>query len=353
MADLIVHKKFALAAGLLVCLLVARCNLRSGRPDRLRDLRHSSAANKTKHANEGIATATQAMESVESKANASKVVAALLVSDEIDATDDGRPRHLHLAIIGDSISRFQYMALVHYLHYGVHIRNEDKPKKLSFKDKQLAPGPNDKYHDFSKVLLPGEQCDCYRLKEWKPKVFVDNRYYYDPIRNNSLSFLLKYGHMEAHGHWPPEDVHKAHEMSFEEGNYSWSGNWSVAIGHLAKIRPKPEYVIFNAGHHPHHMRMANVQDDIVQTLNENGFVGIYKSTTCKKGNMMSRTALGRYEDEMCEKMKHRCINYNWTCAFKPEDNVLYYDHTHFVPSVNQRMNEELLEYLQTLSTSKY
>jgi len=285
----------------------------------------------------------------ESQSPASKIpieTDTAFTAKSVDLVDtDARPRDLHFAIVGDSVSRFQYMALAHFLHYGTHIRNEDRPQKLTLKDKDLSPRPGDTYHDFSKVILhPNEQCDCFRLTEWKPEVFVDNRYFFDPIRNNSLTFLLKYGYMEAHGHWPPDEVHNPHNQSFEQGNYFWNGNWSVAFQHLAAIRPKPKFVIFNAGHHRNQMTNPVVQDDIVKILQELDFIGIYKYTTCKKGNMRSWRNTG-HEDQMCNKMERRCVNYNWTCALGPYD---YYDHVHLHADVNQRMNEELLAYLNEL-----
>ena len=260
--------------------------------------------------------------------------------------EDPRPRNLHFAMLGDSVSRFQYIALAHLLHYGSHIRNEDSPAKLSLKDKQLSPGPNDKFHDMHKILLhPNEQCDCYRPVEWTPDVFVDNRYYYDPIRNNSLTFLLKYGSLEAHGRWAPQEVHNPHDPSFEEGSYVWNGNWSVAFRHLDAIRPRPNYVIFNAGHHPNKMYDRAVQDDIAETLQELNLLGIYKYTTCKNGNLRSWRNTG-HEDAICARMEFRCINYNWTCALDRGEH--YYDHVHLRADMNQRMNEELLSYLRQL-----
>lgn len=258
---------------------------------------------------------------------------------------DARPRDLRLAIVGDSVSRFQYMALAHFLHYGTHIQNEDRPQKLNLKGKPRG-GPQDKYLDFSKEILhPNEQCDCFRLTDWQPDLFVDNRYFYDQVRNNSLTFLLKYGYMEAHGHWPPNEVHNPHNLSFEQEPSFWNGNWSAAFRHLAAIRPKPKFVLFNAGHHRNHMTKQAVQDDIVETLKELDFIGIYKYTTCKNGNDPNLRNTG-HENQMCNKMEHRCVNYNWTCALGRED---YYDHVHLHADVNQRMNEELLAYLDELN----
>ena len=253
--------------------------------------------------------------------------------------DDGRPRNLHLAIIGDSVSRFQYIALVYYLHYGRHVTKNDKPKRLTFKQTE-----RNKVVNFTDVILtPQEECDCFRVRKWKPEAFVDNRYYYDPTRNNSVTFLLKYGSMEAHGHWEPADVHTSHELSYKEDtDYSWRGNWSVAFRHLAALQPKPKYVIFNAGHHRNGMYRKDVQVDIHDTLADLGLLGIYKRTTCQNGKRRPRHV--RHEAKMCERFE--CINYDWTCTQLTGQD--YYDHVHLKPHVNQRMNEELLQVLHNM-----
>jgi hypothetical protein len=269
----------------------------------------------------------------------SLLASASSAKDAALVDDDPRPRNLHLAMIGDSVSRFQYIALAHFLHYGRHVRNRDRPQKLILRPN----GMNDTFYDLHKVLLhPNEQCDCIRTVKWNPSISVDNRYYYDPVRNNSLTFLLKYGSLEAHGRWAPADVHESHNQSFEQGTFVWNGNWSAAFRHLDAIRPRPNYVVFNAGHHPNRMYDSAIQDDITRTLQELHMLGIYKYTTCSKGNRRSQQHT-THEDAMCARMEHRCIEYNWTCSLDPSN---YYDKFHLRPDMNQRMNEELLAYLR-------
>jgi hypothetical protein len=125
----------------------------------------------------------------------------------------------------------------------------------------------------------------------------------------------------------------------------WEGNWSVAIRHLSQLKPKPKYLIFTAGHHPHDLNSLETRQEIRQTLDETGIIGIYKFTTYKNGAYLPRMVRGGHEPLMCELMENRCINYKWTQNLTGAD---YLDHVHMRAEPNKRMNEEMLDFLQIL-----
>jgi hypothetical protein len=80
------------------------------------------------------------------------------------------------------------MTLIYYLQYGRMVTEKDRPSPLTVR----KPKKEETHFDVSEVLLrPNEECDCYRTYDWLPLTFVDNRYYIDPQRNNSVTFLLK------------------------------------------------------------------------------------------------------------------------------------------------------------------
>jgi hypothetical protein len=67
------------------------------------------------------------------------------------------------------------------------ITDTDRPSPFA-----MRKNKEETHIDFSEALLrPNEECDCYRPMAWLPLTFVDNRYYIDPQRNNSVTFLLK------------------------------------------------------------------------------------------------------------------------------------------------------------------
>jgi hypothetical protein len=80
------------------------------------------------------------------------------------------------------------MTLVYYLQYGRMLTTV-----TPLFDTDLAKDDRSATHiDYSNILLrPNEECDCYRVTDWLPLTTADNRYYIDPQRNNSVTFLLK------------------------------------------------------------------------------------------------------------------------------------------------------------------
>ena len=162
-------------------------------------------------------------------------------------------------------------------------------------------------------------------------------------------YYIRYGLSPSQGHWWPEDVHKPHNLTLTYDKYiepEWTGNWSVAFEHLAKLTPKPKYVIFNAGHHWHDLGSEVVRKAIRSTLEQLGLIGIYKYTTFSR-NKKSRT-IGNHEPFSCANMDNRCINYDWTFNLTGDQ---YFDHVHLREEPNRRMNEELLAYLKELDQS--
>jgi hypothetical protein len=227
-------------------------------------------------------------------------------------SDDARPRNLHVAFLGDSITRFQYMTFVFYLHHGRHLADRDRPNPL--RDSPLIENAvGEKVFNFSNVILsPNEQCDCYRIAKWQPDLVFDNRYYIDASRNNSVSFILKYGSMNVQGHWSPSTVHDTHTLEFEYEKPRWEGNWTAAIHHLAQLTPPPKYLVFNAGIHPHDLNDPMVRLSIQQALDETGIIGIFKLTTFGRNGLENGRRWKYHEAAMCEMLKGRCIDYTWT-----------------------------------------
>ena len=268
----------------------------------------------------------------------------LIPTDEEEDDDDPRPRNFHAAIIGDSVSRYQYMTLGFFLHHGRH------PSKAAGDRGPILSQYNDDIYEFKNTYLlePHGVCDCFRTVKWKPSAFCENRYFYDPVRNNSLTYLLKYGHADVQGHWKPDQVHdnshQIHVSSEEDDRYAWKGNWTVALRHLAALVPKPEYVIFNAGHHPNNFNQSNVQEEIANTLHELDMVGVYKTSTCERGGTPSKYAAHEQDENQRQALCQRfhCLEYDtWTCH--ELDETAYYDQMHLQLPANQRMNEQLLE----------
>lgn len=54
--------------------------------------------------------------------------------------------------------------------------------------------------------------------------------------------------MIAKSHWSHKDVHSKHDISGVYVRQNWAYNWTdVITEHIGKLKPKPKYLVFNAG----------------------------------------------------------------------------------------------------------
>jgi hypothetical protein len=268
------------------------------------------------------------------------------------ATPDLRPRNLKLAFIGDSVTRFQYTDLVYYLMTNRWVEDGDKPMIVrgpvgpaTWKDNLLAS---------NLALSPYEECDCFRETLHNKSAVIENRYFRDEELGNYVTFILKFGSIDSHGRWEPEEVYSPHGPLENHWNpsedFRFQGNWSTVIReHVAKLQPKPEYLVFNAGLHRHDLNDPEVQLDIQEALREANITGIYRTTTFKK----DKNQMGQqfpHDSMLCGKVFPLCLDFGWTKELLGEEN--YFDNCHFKPHVKKKMNLQLLDFLKDMTKGK-
>jgi hypothetical protein len=161
-----------------------------------------------------------------------------------------------------------------------------------------------------------------------------------------LSSFIRFGKMNTSGHWSHQKVHSKHNMSDVYIEPEWSYNWSSLITeHISKLKPKPKYLVFNAGLWPHDLGDAAVRDSIEQALNATGIVGIYKTTTYPDRFVKPKN-YQPHDADVCKSMQNRCIDLSWTKNLS--GSVHYVDAKHFRSHVNTAMNMQLLNLLNEL-----
>jgi hypothetical protein len=296
----------------------------------------------------------------------------------------GPPRNLRLAFIGDSISRYMYLRLAHYLRWGYWETNETIPSIVVEKQH----GSWNAFYNNSKLKLsPFEECDCWRNTTNSTNFthMYENRYYWDPKKNNSLIYIQKLGNFSAKGHWDPLDVHWEHKLDYDfDPNFAWNyqKSWAhIIVHHLAKLPQKPQYLIFNAGLWPDHgLNSSDTIQSIIDALKENDIIGIYRTTTLKRGNRKdpppSRQRSGSRRDDVKHEVKQGLVGTSVKNRIAPHSNKrqspyadhdehlcstmqycldvswiehtpynLYWDTMHFYSSVYTEMNLQLLSML--------
>jgi hypothetical protein len=120
-----------------------------------------------------------------------------------------------IVFIGDSLTRFQYFSLAYFLRHGSWIDHNSKPHFMQPTDflgkGEMKVDWQPWYHASTEALSPYKNCDCYReagagsknaKKNWD--LVFENRYFHDPIRNNTVTYFQKFGSVSHfHMHWNP------------------------------------------------------------------------------------------------------------------------------------------------------
>ena len=267
--------------------------------------------------------------------------------------DEGvMPRGLHLAFVGDSVSRYQYLSLVDYLNRGTWVENEDFPNLVREKDFETWQAF---FNYSSEVALKGhERCNCYRAQgKMNHQTYFENRYYSsDVASDNHVTYIKKMGGQAAQGHWDPSALPLQQQHLLSEAflshdantSYTWSyRNWTDIVSeHLARLEPRPDFVVVNAGL----WKRSNLDDGetlpaLRQILDKLGMIGIYKTTTRRR--FEKRTISDPRDIRGCQWM-HKCLNLSWTGNLTGREN--YWDDTHFQANVNKVFNLQLLALLR-------
>lgn len=268
----------------------------------------------------------------------------------IDTNFSSIPRNLHIAFAGDSLTRYQYLSLAYFFKYGQWIDPDEIPNMMI--EKQHSTWRN--FYNFTKSkLAPYEECDCFRPEGHKMPLMMENRYFYDPIRNNSISFFQKFGHkFSFKSNWNVSNVHNSHELITQEGQLDFqleTQDWPFFIRNfVAKLDPKPTFFMFNEGIHPHRdFTNKKVRRQIVRALRDSGMIGVYKTTTkyrlhnITNNNIMETSMIRDYELDFCKKVD-LCLDLSWTWHVPME---YYSDYAHFKEPIYSWQNIQLMELL--------
>jgi hypothetical protein len=348
-----------------------------------------------------MATTIQAQNvlvNVPNDATYTNVVVPTTEDDNLDY-DDGIPRHLRLLMVGDSVTRYQYLSLVYYLRHGKwepiditidhphHIINEHEYGTW-----------NEFFFETNDVLAPYEWCDCYRPEVSALGDIIEARYYHDPRYDNYVYFISKFGPESIHGVWEPEtlslSIPPRDDPQEQLRNNSvpvlpnWEYTWSNLGDLIARLQRgssslvPPTHVVLNGGlwSTDVEIRDENSQDALIEGLRDANVTIIYKTTTAERNNSAleeeqvvvddsvahahgnySRSfsihdhrqqqqpqqqqqeeqqllPLQPYEERLCSMADH-CLDLSWTVNVPPK---YYWDNLHFYEPVYRWMNYDLL-----------
>jgi len=277
-----------------------------------------------------------------------------------------RPTGLRVVMLGDSIMRYHFLMLVHYLHTGGWVHDTMKPNIVNERTFKHMGGWSAFHRELRSYFGPDSfLCDCFRCNAtdfWKVTILslVENEHYRDRgCHDNFISFFSKFGDLGFRGYYDASDISRWFQTStessrtmvnisddaYEQANFRWRyrGYGPFLRNIVGKMEPRPRFVVINEGLWTDKdlSNEASLREirDIIRDL---GMISIYKTTT--KDIKEKEPGLLPH-DEMCCKIFDHCLRMDWTaCVDKKE----YWDAVHFKAHVNLRSSEMLLDLLQDL-----
>lgn len=270
-----------------------------------------------------------------------------------DATFDARPTGLRLVLLGDSITRYQYLSLAYFLRHGKWLNPDDKPNLVNQRSfmKRARAQEEDKWRVFlnetNQLLRPMEYCDCFRAS-WPNVKAVDanvmeNRYFHDPIRNNSVAYIQAFGNTASamHGRVMPQDAFRnigTREFTHVNSTWQWYyHDWGDAIEHYV-AQMNVTHVMMNAGLWPNDFHEA-ARESIMNALSKTNLVGIWRTNTYMTSREL-RPSSKSADEAMVGMFGDNVLDVSWTRKLQTR---FYWDDKHFLEPVYRAMNEELLQ----------
>jgi hypothetical protein len=253
---------------------------------------------------------------------------------------------MHVAMIGDSIMRYQYMSFVEYVLTNQSWRqnSEQYIKAALSLGSEFDFGARMNHEYFS----PYEECDCFFLR--KPirgnftHLYCENRYF--KKKDISISFHASMGNINSIGHWDPSEVYNRHIYDF---NSTTPPKWVYGLPdlisrHVAMLVPKPDWVILNVGHWPNRLNDETHRNHVENALRASGIKWAWRTTTSTKDGKTAwaeqkEATMNRY---MCA-VADACIDAGFTFELTAES---YVDNLHFVNGVYHDINRIMFEELR-------
>ena len=260
----------------------------------------------------------------------------------------------HIVMIGDSMMRYQYLALAYLVHSHSVFTPENQPMVLV---EQLFDSWLDFHKYTNKVLYPNEYCDCYRVDIQESEQCYENRYYHDPVRNISLSFLLYFGDGDEpihffRGHWQPGDAEGNNHFHAPDNTsqpYKWQyKHVDELISNIAaKLNPKPTTLVLNAGHWVNNYLDVTHREKVINTSLQLFDRVIWKTTSGRRNEWWAGSPA---DAVMCAMDKVECLNLSWTLLLRTAD---YVDYFHYQAGVYTDINIQFLRQLSTGHAIRY
>ena len=264
----------------------------------------------------------------------------------------GDMRNLHIVMVGDSLMRYQYISLVHLLHYGKF------PESSGHEDILMART----YHTWAQyfgrlteVLAPNEESDWIRTDT---NSFRENRCYRNPIRNLTVRFFQYMGDtqdivpIEGSYEFIRKDSNLPASAVSDQGVWCYYGISDFLSNFISTLVPKPSLLVLNAGHHPNKYHDQSHRDRVVSAALSVAERVVWKTTSWRREALLAEagSSYSAADPLMCAYAGLRCVDLSWTNYLSPGD---FTDSLHFQPAIYSDINTQFLLQLRSEQTLRY
>jgi hypothetical protein len=269
----------------------------------------------------------------------------------IETTGISSRQNQHVVFFGDSIQRYSYLEWVDQEYYARGSDDSFAPPKL-IHEKRHANWTE--FFQYSTRHFDGHMlCDCQRSEVFDLRTEVENRYYSSPSNNFSATYLQGYGDNQAHGRFPPHEVHQAQVTSPESGlpSFKWTSmgkDWGkLLLNQVAQLQPRPTAIVLNAGLWPN--------GDIARNMGQ--ILQAARTVVGSQGRVIWRATVKRQTETSALQSEADKAAQEWTYRLPgiiyqpfPQLNLTekdYFDKNHFSePHVYRDWNVDLTRALE-------
>ena len=268
--------------------------------------------------------------------------------------------HIHVLFLGDSVTRYSYLTLAHFLHTG----NSSVPQFMI--QDRISRHWAHYFRRTTEFFEGSMSCDCFRMvrnpkcsrqmrlecgKVWAYTAH-ENRQYRHPRLPLFLTFMQVWGDIPMFSTLEPERLHQG-TITEALRNYSWKKNISSVLEAIVpRLVPPITHTVLNIGIWQHSESLMALEH-ILAALSNSSRYTLWRETTPAMNDRFNNTADVDWKAKsLCAPAGNlRCEYFPFPVSIKSMQDSDWWDSTHFSAGMNERWTGALWNKLLSMSNT--